>query len=403
MTKRIPLLLALLVCGFLFMGADGCASDPNVEGAKLDLKSKEYDRALENVEIALQKNPDNTEALELKGRILQEKAFTIDDPNEHANLISQMMEAFERAAILDPELDQTIENTLRIAYINEFQRGVQAFNRGRTNELEFNTAVIYFQAASVIMPDSAGPYVNQGFALMNAGRDAEAIVPFERAITHGENAADTYTFLSNLYLVNNRAADAVTLLKTARDLYPQDADMQAQLLNAYQLSGQIDLAMEEYGAAVAEDPNNKIYRYNYGSLLLDANQFDDAIEQLQVAVDLDNQYANAQYNLGAAYVNKAVTINDQINAIDDDLRANRDSYSDAEKNARQDEMDRLADDRRALFQQAIAPLEQARTLFEANGEDAMAICQVLFQRYVQTNQRDRAESIQACAGYDDMN
>ena len=80
--KRFPLLLALLFGGFLLIAADGCSSDPNVEGAKLDLKNKDYDRAMENIGKALESNPENAEALELKGQILQEQAFAVQDVDQ---------------------------------------------------------------------------------------------------------------------------------------------------------------------------------------------------------------------------------------------------------------------------------------------------------------------------------
>lgn len=401
--KRFSLFLTLLLGGFMLMGADGCSSDPNVEGAKLDLRNKDYDRALENLSTALEKNPDNPEALELKGQVLQEKAFTTQDPEAHAELIQQAIEAYERALALNPEIAAAVHRNLAIAYVNEFQLGVQAFNRGRTNDDEFNAAARYFETAALIAPDSAGAYTNQAFSLMNAGRDAEAIEPFEKAIALGDHEPDTYRFLSNLYLTNDRAADAVSLLEGAAEEHPDNADIRAQLLNAYQMSGNMDRAMEKYREAVVDDPNNKVYRYNYGSLLLENEQYEAAIEQLQKAVDLDSEYANAQYNLGAAFVNQAVTINDQINKIDDDLRANRANLSAEQIKAREAEIDRLTEERRALFQQAVAPLEKAKALFEVAGEDATAICQVLFQSYVQTNQREKAESVSECAGYGDIN
>ncbi|NBW94064.1 MAG: hypothetical protein EBR20_06845, partial [Bacteroidetes bacterium] len=73
--NRFPLFLSLIFAAFLIAGADGCSSDPNVEGAKLDLRNQDYDRALGNLETALENNPQNAEAYELKGRVLSEKAF----------------------------------------------------------------------------------------------------------------------------------------------------------------------------------------------------------------------------------------------------------------------------------------------------------------------------------------
>jgi len=401
--KRLPVLFVLLLSGFLMMGADGCSSDPNVEGAKLDLRNKDYDRALANLATALEKNPQNATALELKGKVLEEKAMATNDAQEHVALMTEAMESFHKAAELDPAIAASLKNTIALAYYNEFQRGAQAFNRGKNDPSAFDDAVLYFKTTSMIAPDSTGPYVNEAFAYMNAGKDELAIEPFEKALEHGDTQADTYTFLGNLYMAHDRADDAVSLLETAYARYPGNTDMEAQLLNAYTVAGQLDRALEKYEDAVKADPNNKVYQYNFGSLLLQTEDYDKAIEHLKKAVSLDPTYANAQYNLGAAYVNKAVEINEEISAMDDDLRANESKYSKAEKKAKQDEMDRMTEERRGLFALAIEPLEIAKAEFESQGQENSDLCRVLFQSYVQTNQTDKAESVSECAGYSDLN
>ena len=63
--------IVLFVGGMLTMGA-GCSSDPNVEGAKLDLRNKDYDRAIVNLDKAIETNPGNHEAYFLKGQVYQE-------------------------------------------------------------------------------------------------------------------------------------------------------------------------------------------------------------------------------------------------------------------------------------------------------------------------------------------
>lgn len=396
--KRFPALLCVLLTGLILMGADGCSSDPNVEGAKLDLRNKDYDRALSNLETALTSNPDNAEAWELKGRVLTEKAFETMDADEHIALIAEMVEAFERAQSIDPLLTETITRNKAIAYVREFERGIQAFNRGSNDAAEYMTAADYFGSAGVIQPDSAGAYVNQAYAYLNGGAEMQAAAPFERALELGDTDVETYRFLSRIYMNNDRAGDAVTLLETAAEMFPGNIDLQAELLNAYQIAGQVDRALETYAAAVSENPDNKLFRYNYGSLLVQVERYDDAIAELQAAVALDPEYGNAQYNLGAAFINKAVAVNEQINEKDDTLRENRATMSSDEITAAEAEIDELAEERRGLFGAAIAPLEAARGLFEAAGEDATGVCQALFQSYVQNNLLDKAEEVSECAG-----
>ncbi len=100
--KRLCLYLVVLLGGFLLIGAPGCTSDPNVEGAKLDIKNKDYDRAYENITKALETDPDNAEAHDLKGQILQEQAFATSDAAQHGALIQEMVASYNRSVELDP-------------------------------------------------------------------------------------------------------------------------------------------------------------------------------------------------------------------------------------------------------------------------------------------------------------
>ncbi len=399
--KRLSILFCTVLTGLVLMGADGCSSDPNVEGAKLDLRNKDYDRALENLETALRTNPNNADALELKGQVLSEKAFSTEDVTEHVSLIGQMVEAFRAAMSVDATREPTVERSLSIAYVNEFQRGIQAFNRARNDNSQYGIAATYFGTAATIRPDSSGAYVNQAYALMNAGNAADAIGPFEKAIETGDTELDTFRFLADLYLRNGREAEAVPLLERASGMYPDNVDVQNELLNAFQVTGQIDRAMALYETAVERDPENKLFRYNYGSLLVRLERYDEAIEQLLEAIRIDPEYGNAQYNLGAAYINKAVNVNNRINEVDDNLRTNRSSMTAAQISAAEAEIDRLAEERRGLFQSAIEPLVAARRIMDASGESTTGVCQALYQSYVQTNQLELAQTIAECAGYSD--
>ncbi|MEX1055253.1 MAG: tetratricopeptide repeat protein, partial [Rhodothermales bacterium] len=286
---------------------------------------------------------------------------------------------------------------------NEFRRGIQAFNRGSENVESFSDAEAYFDLASEIQPDSASAYVNRAFALLNAGRSAEAITPLESALERGDSQPETFIFLGDLYRQRGDTDKAFELFQRAAEIHPDNPDIQSQLLNAYVESGQVDKAMEEYVRAVERDPDNKLYRYNLGSLLLEAERYDEAIEHLARAVEVDPDYANAQYNLGAAYVNKAVELSEEISAKDDELRAQRAQLSNADIQQRESEIERLATERRGLFAEAVSPLEMAKTLMEASGEDPSGVCQALFSAYVQTDQQQKAQSIAECAGYEDIN
>lgn len=393
--KRIPTILLLLFGGFILIAADGCSSDPNVEGAKLDLRNKDYDRALSNLESALEANPENAEALALKGDVLMQKALATPDIAEHSAMIEEMAAAYNKAESLGFD----VSRAKLFAYAEEFKLGSGAFNKGSEDENEYRNAAQYFTNASVVQPDSAGAYVNKAYALLNAGDMTAAIAPFEMAIEKGENSAETYTYLASIYQQEQRSSDAITLLEKAEAMYPDNAEIQTQLLNLYQMAGMMDRAREKYSANIEREPDNKLYRYNYGSLLLQAEEYDEAIVHLTKAVELDPEYTNAHYNLGAAYQNKAITIAQQMNELDDELRANRSNMSASAVQDMESQIEALDAEKKATFGMAITPLETAKSLTESAGGDASVICQALYAAYVQTNRLDDARVVQDCAGY----
>lgn len=393
--KRSILFLAVIV-------GLGCILPPThaqVRKANRALKNGQFEEALGFVDIALERKPEDAKAFEARGNIYREMAAA--EGEEYLSNLRMMMEAYDQAASLeDRRVTERIDQTLMQAYLAAFTKGIEAFNRANTTDTTeyFVTSARFFEGATIIKPDSSGSYVNWAYAMLRADDDVGAIEPFKLALKHGPPDLDVYTLLSRIYLTNDRADDAVTLLEEASGHFPDDTGTQELLLNAYSMSGQIERAIEMYAKSVANDPEHLVYRYNYGSLLLQAERHDEAIEQLETATSIDSNHMDAQYNLGAAYVNKAVMVNDQMSVIEDSLSANKASLSDEDVAERRAEIDALAEARTALFGKAIPPLEKAKQLGEDEGRNVEAICRVLYQSYAQTNQMEKVASVEECAG-----
>jgi tetratricopeptide (TPR) repeat protein len=186
------------------------------------------------------------------------------------------------------------------------------------------------------------------------------------------------------------------------------AQLEGRLLNAYNRAGQTQKAMAEYREQIEENPNNVTYRYNYGSMLLNADRFDEAIEQLRKAVELEPGNVKAQYNLGAAFTNKGRVVQDSLRSIEDSLSTIRDAALEenraptAEEKRIVNELDkeskRLAQKKRNIFEQAIPPLERARQLADSGESLRTDACRALVTAYIQTEQVEQAEEYQQCAG-----
>lgn len=412
MMKRLLPLIMLLVGAIALLGADGCASDPNVEGAKLDLRNKDYDRALENITKALERNPDNAEALSLKGQILQDLVLDITDTQERSPLISEMVDVYLRSAALDPVTEPDIERRLGSAYRMEYNRGIELYNEAQNKDDEdkpevFQRSAAHFRNASMIFPDSTDAYFNEASAFFSGGMAEQAIGPFEMALEMGSTLRRIYIYLATIY---GQMAEAETdstrkvaaykklvrTLEPALANNPRDEEIRHMLLNGYALAAEQEKALNYYREEINQGRATKVILYNYGTLLLGLEAYDEAITQLIKAVAIDSLYGNARFNLGAAYVNKAAGISAQYTALDDSLQANRTQWSARQVTQAEASLSTLHEARKNLFQQAITHLEVARNR-SVDPDDTQGICRVLFQAYGHTDQRAKTEAVRPCA------
>ena len=373
--SRAPFLALFACVAILLGGADGCSSDPQVEGAKLYINNGEYDSALENLNASLAENPDNVDALVLKAEVLRLKGAESTDANEKSMLFDEMTDTIERAGTLAPDDARVSE-----ARINAWAFAVNEGNKTlRMADADPTEASAFFRTAQSLMPDSMqGPF-GLGLAELRAANFEAAIDPLMRAVELAPEDPNTHEYLARAYLATDQAAQAVEVLETASERFPDNADLRTTRLNAYAIAGQTDKAITEYERELAAGRDDAMIRYNYGSLLLNAKRVDEAIVQLDRAVELDPNNPDAQYNMGAALQNKASALAVQANETEDNDQANT-----------------ILAERKTLLERALPYLEASRTM--AEGADEQNACNALFQVYTQLNNIDKANEVAECAG-----
>lgn len=380
-------------------------SQAQLRRANRALEQGNTEEALSLANAMVEEEPDNHRVWNLLARIHGSQAST-SPMDEYLMHVEAMMEAYSKIVELRPQEESDIENRVTVFYMQTFNKGIEEFGNAQAVQGDsllraehYRNSAKHFQASTIALSDSVGAYVNWAYALLGAGDELGSVEPMVKALEYGEPDETLYDLLARVYLTNGMEADALPLLEEAVEAFPANADLQNYLLNAYATTGQNERALEQYAGAVADDPGNAIYRYNFGSLLLQAERFDEAIEQLQEAVNMDEAYVDAYYNLGAAYINKANAIQQEINALDDDMRARRDEISEEERQDISDKIDELSMDRRSLYEISIGPLESAKRYAEMEeGRSVQEVCAALFQAYAQTGQEDKATALSECAG-----
>jgi len=167
-----------------------------------------------------------------------------------------------------------------------YEEGVQAFKNGN-----YSLAVSELQSYVQEAPDQWQGHYLLGQALLKLKRNQEALTSLRKAYDLNPNDSSVKLNLANAYLVNRRYRDAAALLRQVdegslparvRPVYDQ------MLAKALQESGQEGAALEPLRRAAAANSNDANAQFNYGAAALQAGQIDQAVTALGNAARLDS-------------------------------------------------------------------------------------------------------------------
>jgi len=320
-SSKFFLIIALLF-GITLMGFQ--CSSTELTSARLYIQQKNFDKALEVLQDEVTQNPKSDEGYYLLGYVYGEKGE-----------MEKMIESFDQSIAISNKFSKEINDSRAYHWANSFNKGVNLFQRGSrtadedSSKMYYDMSVNEYQNAIMLQPDSAETYRNLAFVYLTMGKNEESIVPLQKLVDL-EKSEDGYQYLGEVYytLASNKmisfknsgiqqdSTDAVELynnainvLEEGRQLYPENADMLVALSNSYLGANKIEVAMDAFKEGVEKEPDNKYYRYNYGVLLLGAEMFEDAETQFLKAIEIDNEYENAIYNLAVTYVKWGTDLN----------------------------------------------------------------------------------------------
>lgn len=312
----------MLLLGIMFLGLQ-CAST-ELTSAKLYIQQKNWDKAIETLNTEVAKNPKSDEGYFLMGTVYSE----LDN-------IDKMMESFDKSLAISNKFEKNIEEYKAFQWANNFNRGVSLFQRGNkvtdedSSKMYFDMAIDAYKKAIALEPDSAETYRNLAFVYLTTGKNEESVEPLKKLVEI-EQAEEGYQYLGEVYytlganLMNEfkfsknpqdsiKAMEyfdkAIVTIEEGLKKYPENSEMQVARTSAYIGAGRIAEAITASKILVENEPDNKIYHYNYGVLLLNSEQYAEAETQLLEALKIDPDYENAIYNLGVTYVKWGTAMN----------------------------------------------------------------------------------------------
>jgi tetratricopeptide (TPR) repeat protein len=184
---------------------------------------------------------------------------------------------------------------------------------------EFDKALTSFEKSI----DVNATYGNvDTLAIFNAGLSAENAKNHEKAKLHYGRIIElnypqplVYNSLSNVYLEEQDTAKALSIVQDGRKKYPEDFNLLIAETNIYLAAKQNDKAMANLQEAVKTDPLNPTIHYAVGVNYFSMGNLEEAEKSYKKAIELKPDYFEANYNLGAMYVNQAATLIEKANKL----------------------------------------------------------------------------------------
>jgi tetratricopeptide (TPR) repeat protein len=352
---------------FILLFAIGTAygQKDNVKNANNNLRKGQLDKALQSIEPAISdaSTMNDPKTWFYRGNIYLQ--IHMSENQEYKNLdpnaLTKAYESYDKMLELDQKKQYYTEAIQNLLIVSEqlYNQGVEQF----TNE-NFTAALESFEKAAEVgetfgNTDTLSLF-NAGLSAENAGNNAKAIEHYSKVLELNYPQPLIYNSLSNIYMAEKDTLKAFATIEEGREKYPDDFNLLIAQTNLYLTSGQTDKAMSNLSEAIKKDPTNPTIYYAVGVNYATMNNLEEAEKAYLKAVELKPDYFEANYNLGALYVNRAAEILNEANK----LKLNDPNYA------------KMKEDADAALKLSIPYLETAQTIDASDKSTLLALKEI---------------------------
>lgn len=262
--------LALLLVGFIA----GCGGDPNIESAKLNIRNKDYNKAIESAQSALQANPENAEAYYYMGLAYSEKALleSVYDREEfiassRENLL-KAKELYEQQELNTSEL-RNVPVLIDFMWRVEYNDAIELLDFDREQHADtLNMAIRHLENAATANPDSAMTYDVLAELYYRKDDLPGAISSVNKSLeVASDDDLSRYYRLAFFYQQANEPDKIIDIMTRAYNIWPDDIEVVQELAYAYMRVGRTEDATDIVNDLINRQPDNAEYRVIYGTQL----------------------------------------------------------------------------------------------------------------------------------------
>ncbi|MBK9592874.1 MAG: tetratricopeptide repeat protein [Crocinitomicaceae bacterium] len=180
------------------------------------------------------------------------------------------------------------------------------YNLGNIYFLKNNVekAIWAYDYAIVINDDFSSAHFNLGNTFMQLGEYEKALEAYRRCIEIDGEEPLTMSYLAEALERLERYDEALHYYEKSKEMNPEIAEPWIGIGIVKEVRGELNEALAFIEHAVRIQPENSNYRLVYAECLYKATRIEDAIVELEMAIQLDPVYSDAIVLLAAIYEEK---------------------------------------------------------------------------------------------------
>lgn len=269
------------------------------------LQSHQFDRALELLQPALERNPKSAQLWTFQGIALISKGNKKEALNafQHAlSLSPDYLPALEGAAQIEYETGGK-ESAALLQHVLKLQPhdptshamlGVLAARRG-----DCSTAVSHFEQSQALLNSQPGALQQYSGCLVAIKQNEKAISVLERALANGNADPGLRYRLASVQLLARKPKDALQTLQPLLQQDPVPADVVELAAMAHEDDGNTPEAVRILRQGIVSNPHNVNLYLDFANIALDHQSY-------EVGVDMINAGLVAEPKAGPLYVARGV-------------------------------------------------------------------------------------------------
>ena len=216
-----------------------------------------------------------------------------------------------------------IKNKINLYRNLSINSGVDFFQKSKFNE-SFNSFKMAYQMFEVLNLTDTLAMINSALSAEKMKNTNEAYKHYKMCadVNYGNGAEMYQSMIRVLNSEENKNEEKIlNVIAEGKTRFPKDYILNIEEFNFWYAKGDNEKAQQALENAIESDPTNKILHFNVGVTYdnisnnyhkenkheMAFNYMNKAINGYKKAIELDNEYVDAYYNLGALYYNQSIT------------------------------------------------------------------------------------------------